>query len=147
MRQAHRCGAFGGLRLVLGEPAELGDGDGADRHDSHGLRPRPPACLGVAVTELADEVRRAAPGPGVVPQQRGAYHLAVVVQADHAVLLGAHGDGVDVVQAPGTLEGLLEGSVPGARIDLGGVRMTGSTLAYQLAGVSVVHDDLAGLRR
>ena len=83
--QAHRRRTTCLLGLVLGQPAQLGDGERRHRDHADGLRPRPPAHLGT--TELLHQVACGRRRAGVVPQQRGPYDVAVVVEADHPVLL------------------------------------------------------------
>lgn len=147
VRQADRGGAVGVRRLGVSQPAQLGRGEGGDRHRADGVGPRPPPGRLVAVAELEHQVVR---GPGradVVPQQRVADHLAVVVQADHAVLLAADRHRGDVVEPAGGSGRRGERLLPGARGDLGAGRVRRAAGPDQLAGRGVADDDLAGLRR
>jgi hypothetical protein len=138
--KAHRGGSSGQVQLVLGEPAQLGDGEGRDRHRSRRGRPRPGA-------ELGDQVARRRGRAGVVPEQGGAYHVAGLVEEDHAVLLSADADGNDVVaEAVGAVERSGQGLVPGVRVDLGAGRV-GSRAASKHRAVGQRSDhDLARLR-
>jgi hypothetical protein len=131
------------LGLVLGEPAQLGHGERRDRHDTDRLGPGATALLGTA--ELVDEVAGRAGGPGVVPQQRRAYDGAVLVEADHPVLLAAHADSSHVVQASGLGDRLLERRPPVVRVHLRAVGMPGAALPHERSRLGVADDDLAGL--
>jgi hypothetical protein len=131
------------LGLVLGEPAQLGHGERRDGHDTDRLGPGATSHLGTA--ELVDEVAGGAGRAGVVPQQRGAYDGAVLVEADHAVLLAADADGSHVVQASGLGDRRLERGPPVVRVDLRAVRVPGAALPHERARLGVADDDLAGL--
>jgi hypothetical protein len=141
VRQAHRRGARRVGRFVLGQPAQLGHRERGDRHQPDRVGPRLPAA------ELRGQVGGRLRGPGVVPQQRVPYDGTVVVQADHAVLLSAHGDGGDVVQATGLADRRPQCGCPGGRVDLGAVGVRRPALTDQGAAVRVAHHDLAGLGR
>ena len=65
----------------------------------------PPAGGLVAVAELADQVGGRTGGADVVPEQRVPDDVAVLVEADHAVLLAADGERRDVVEAAGGRRG------------------------------------------
>ena len=143
--QADRGGARRVVGLVVGQPAQLGHRERGDRHRPDRLRPRRRAVAVAA--QLGDQVGGRAAGPGVVPQQRGAYDGAVLVQADHAVLLPAHRDRGDVVEAAGRGRGLLEGVPPGLRVDLGAVGVRGAPRADDLSRLGIADEDLAGLGR
>ncbi len=140
--QAHCRRPLGRGGLVLGEPAELRHGERGDRHRADGVRPP----LGAA-RQFGDEVVRRAGGPGVVPQQGRPYHLARLVQAHHAVLLGGDGDRRGVVQPAGVVDRGAQRRPPRVRMDLGAVRMRRPALPDVGAGLRVADDDLAGLRR
>jgi hypothetical protein len=135
----------GVLRLGVAQPAQLRDGQRRDRHGADRLRPGGGAGLRVAVPELADEVHGRLGGAGVVPEQRLADDGAVRVEHDHAVLLPAHRDGGDVVQAAGVRDGGLQRLPPAVGVDLGAVRVGRAAGAHQGTGLGVAHDDLAGL--
>ena len=113
--QADGGGAVGVRRLGVGQPAQLGRGEGGDRDHADGVGPRLPAGGLVAVAELGDQVGRGAGGADVVPEQRVADDGAVLVEADHAVLLPAHGQRGDVGETAGRRRGGGEGLLPGAR--------------------------------
>ncbi len=81
------------------------------------------------------------------PQQGRPHDLAGVVQADHAVLLAADGEGGDVVEAAGRGQRLVERGAPGVRVHLGAVGVRRPALADQHPGLGVPDDDLAGLGR
>jgi hypothetical protein len=127
--------------LVLGQPAQLGDGERRHRHRPDGRGP------GVPAAELGDEVLGGGGGAGVVPEQGVADDLAVLVEADHAVLLAADGDRGHVVQAACVGSRLLDSGPPGGGVDLGAVGVARAAGADQLAGLGVADDDLAGLGR
>src|SRR5690606_41035669 len=101
----------------------------------------------VALAGLPHEVRRGLRRAGVVPQECGPDDAAVRVERDEPVLLATHGDGVDVGQAAGLRERLLEGDPPRLGVDLGAVRVASLPAADETARLCVADDDLAGLRR
>ena len=126
VREQHARDAVGELGLVVGQPAQLRDGEAGDRHRTDGLGPDGRAA------ELVDEVERRLRGAGVVPQQRGPDDVVVLVEGDHAVLLTADADGLDVVEQ--ALRGLAEGVPPGGGVDLGALRVRRAAGADDLAG-------------
>jgi len=67
--------------------------------------------------------------------------------AVHAVLLPAHGQGGDVVEAAGIVDRLPQRPPPTIGVDLGAIGMRRLGLADEGAGDGVADDDLAGLRR
>ena len=105
VRQAHRRRRRGVLLLVLGEPAQLGDGERGDGDAADGVGP----LLGA---QLRDEVRGRLGRARVVPQQRGPHDGSALVEAHHPVLLAADGDRGDVVEPPGGGERLIQGASP-----------------------------------
>ncbi len=145
MGQADRGGARRVVRLVVGQPAQLGHRERRDRHRTDRVGPRGSAVTVAA--QLGDQVVRRTAGPGVVPQQRGAYDVPLIVQADHAVLLSADGDRGDVVQPTRRGARLLQRIPPGPRIDLGAVGMRGTPRADDLSRCGIADQDLAGLGR
>ncbi len=147
MREADGGGAVGVGRLGVGEPPELGRGEGGDRDDADGIGPRLPAGGLVAVAEFGDQVGRGPGGTDVVPEQRVPDDGAVLVEADHAVLLAADGDRGDVGEPAGGRRGGGEGLLPGAGSDLGAAGDGARGPPHELAGVRVADHDLAGLRR
>jgi hypothetical protein len=136
--QQHRDGPRRVLGLVLGEPAQLGDGEAGQRHAADGIGPRGRAQLG-------DEVGRRARRPDVVPEQRRPHDVPRVVEGDHAVLLAGDGDRGDLIQQPATRG--LEGAPPVLGIDLGAGGMRSARLVHHGAGVGIADDDLARLGR
>jgi hypothetical protein len=145
VRQADGGRAVGVGGLGVGEPAELGRGEGGDRHEPDGVGPCLPAGRLVAVPEVGDQVGGGAGRPHVVPQQGVADDGAVLVEAHHAVLLAAHRQGRDVGQATGGLGRGGERLLPGARVDGRARRVRGAPGAHQFACAGVPDDDLAGL--
>ena len=141
MRQADGGRTRGVLRLVVAQPAQLGDRERRDRHQPDRVHPRRRAA------ELVDQVEGGLRGAGVVPQQRRAYDGAGLVEADHAVLLAADRDRRDVVEPAGGRDRLLERVPPGVGVHLGALGMGGGPAADQRTGVRVADDDLAGLGR
>ena len=114
--------------------------------DADRVGPRLPAGRLVAVAELADEVGGRAGGPDVVPEQRVADDGAVLVEADHAVLLAADRQRGDVVQPAGGRGGRLAKRRRQARGSTSVPSGCGARPgADQRAGVGVADDDLAGL--
>ena len=86
MRQADGRGAGGRLGLVVAQPAQLGDRQRRDRDAAHRVGPR------LRTAELVDQVGRG------VRAERVSFHSSAgrttpagLVEADHAVLLAAHG--------------------------------------------------------
>ncbi len=75
---------------MLGHPAQLGHGDGRERHGADRLRPP------LRAAEFGHEVGRGPSGTRVVPQQRVAHRSAPLVQGDQPVLLAGDRDGVHV---------------------------------------------------
>ena len=143
VRQAHRGGTTGVLGLVLGEPAQLGHGERRDRHDTDRLGPGATALLGPPSSSTRS---RAAPAERVSFQSSaGPHDGAVLVEADHAVLLAADADGSHVVQSSGLGDRRLQRGPPVVRVHLRAVRMSGAALPHERAGPGVADDDLAGL--
>ena len=140
VRQAHRGGRGGVFGFVVGEPAQLAHGDRGDGHHADAFRP----FRGAA--EFVDEFGRRGTGASIVPQQRISDDFAGVVQAHHAVLLGAHRDGGHVVEATGVLDGGLQRGPPQLRVDLGAVGMRRRPRPHDLTGVRIAHQHLARLR-
>src|SRR5262249_48845222 len=118
-------------------------GEAGHRDDADRVGPGLAALL--APTEVVDEVGGRAGAARVVPQQRRADHLAVLVQDHHAVLLPGDRYRGDVVQPAGLVDRLAQRVPPGVRVHLGAVRMAGAPLTYELARLRVPNDDLAGL--
>lgn len=147
VRQADGSDTGGVLGFVVRQPAQLGDGEGGDEHAAHGVGPGPGPGRRVTVAELADEVSGGVGAACVVPQERGADDLAVGVEADHAVLLAAHGQSGHVGQSADGVNHLGEGGPPVVGVDLGAVRVAGPGLAHERTGGGVTDDDLAGLGR
>ena len=100
MGQADGRRPVGVVRFGVGQPAELGRGEGGHRDQSHGVGPCPPARSLVAVAQVGDQLGGGVGRSDVVPQQRIPDDAALRVQADHAVLLPAHRQRGDVGQAP-----------------------------------------------
>jgi hypothetical protein len=115
VRQHDRGDPRGVLRLALGEPAELGDGE---RHRRHGPGPGRPLRR---PAELGDERRGLGCRLHVVPQHRGPDDRPGLVDRDHAVLLGGDPDRFRPRKqvAPRRRERL----PPAVRVALGPVRM------------------------
>jgi hypothetical protein len=99
------------------------------------------------LTARCGEVAGAAGGPRVVPEQRGPYDRAALVEGDHAVLLAADRHRRHVGEPAGRLHGPGQGGPPRVRVDLGALRVAGPSLADQRAGGSVAHHHLARLGR
>ena len=108
--------AGGDVRLGAGGPAQLGGGDARDRDGAHRLGPRG------GPAELLDQRRGVGRGPGVVPQQRVAHRLAVLVEQHHPVLLARDPDRRDVAGAD-LAERARQRVPPGPGIDLRAVRV------------------------
>ncbi len=140
VRQAHRGGPYGVCRLVLGEPAQFGDGEGGDRYHVDRLGPFGRAQLG-------DEVGRGPGRPGVVPEQGRPDHLARLVQAHHPVLLRADRKGRHIAEPTGPGQRRVQCPPPLPRIHLGTVRVGRATGAHERPGRRVPDDDLARLGR
>jgi hypothetical protein len=87
------------------------------------------------MARFEDQLFRIRRGAGVVPQQGRADHVSGLIKAHHAVLLTAHGDGVDVVQAARLRDRFLQGGPPMIRVDLGALRVGSPALTHQGAGV------------
>ncbi len=141
VREADGGRARGVVGLVVAEPAQLGDRERRDRHQPDRVDP------GLRSAELVDQVERGLGGAGVVPEQSRAYDGSVGVEADHAVLLAADGDRVDVVEPARGLDGLLERVPPRIRMHLGALRVGSVTAAHERTGLRIADDDLAGLGR
>ena len=139
VRQTHRGRRIGMSGFLVGEPAQLGDRDGGDRHHTDPLRP----FLGA--TQLRNELGRGGTGSSVVPQQCISHDIARLVQAHHAVLLCSHRHRVDVVESTGGADGGLQSGPPQLRVDLGAVGMRRRRGAHGFAGVGVADHHLAGL--
>jgi hypothetical protein len=137
VRQQDLRGPGGGLRLVLGEPAQLGDGEGGGG-DAAGL-----PCPLPRAAQFGDELPGLRRGPDVVPEQGGPDHLAGLVYDDHAVLLRGHPDRVRAVEQPGPR--LDQGLPPQFRVALGAVRMRGAGLPDDGAIVGLAEQHLGGL--
>ena len=73
----------------------------------------------------------------------GRITVAGGVQAHHAVLLAADGNGGDVVEAAGLGDGVLEGGPPVVGVDLGAVGVGRAPLADQRAGAGVADHHFA----
>ena len=111
VRQADRRRAGRVVGLGVGEPAQLGHGQGRDEHGTDRVRPR----LATAVQlggQLGGGVRRTQ----VVPEQGVADDGTVLSEADHAVLLRTDRDPGDVVQATGRGDRLLQRVPPCVRV-------------------------------
>ena len=133
--------------LMIRQPAQLGDRQRGDRDAADGVGPGLPSGRLVSIAQLADEIAGGLGRTGVVPQQGGSDDLAVGVEDDHAVLLPAHGQGGDVVEAAGVVDRLPQRPPPMIGVDLGAIGMRRLGLADEGAGDGVADDDLAGLRR
>lgn len=83
VRQPHGGRGAYRVRLVLGQPCPLGDGERGPGHTAHPLGPR----LGAA--HLVDEAAGLGRRAHIVPEQRGTYRPAGGVERDEAVLLTA----------------------------------------------------------
>ena len=140
VRQAHRRRPLGVRRLVLGEPAQLGDRDGGHRDRADGIRPHLRA-------ELSHQLCRGGRRAGVVPQQRRPHHLSHLVEAHHAVLLSRHGHRGHVVQPARGRHRRRQGVPPRGRVDLGADGVRRPAGADLCAGVGVAHHDLGALGR
>ena len=136
VRQGDLGGAREVVRLVLGHPRQLADGDRGQRHDA-GL-PRPP--VGALVGHQAGGLGSAA---HVVPEQRRPHRLAVRVEGDQAVLLAGDRDGGAVLE--GVARRLVQRRAPRPRVHLGAVRMGRRPARERLAGGGVDRHHLAGL--
>jgi hypothetical protein len=123
--QADGRRARGVLGLVLGHPAGLGRGERRDRDGPDRVGPGPRSA------ELGDQRGRLGRGPVVVPEQRGAYDVAVVVEGDVAVLLGADGQSVDVVETAGRGRRFLQRPLPCVRVHLRAGRVRRLPAAYE----------------
>ena len=66
-----------------------------------------------------------------MPQQRRPDHLAVLIEADHAVLLGSHREGSDAVKAASRGQRRIQRMPPGGGVDLGARRVGGPALPHQ----------------
>ena len=135
VRQHDAGGPSGVLRLVLGQPAQLGHREA--RRPARGRRRRPrPGPPSSAIRSAA--ARR---GAGVVPQQGVAHDGAVLVEGHHAVLLAPDGDRGHAVE-DAVAARLLEGLPPAVGVDLGAVGVRRPAGAHDLAGLGVADDDL-----
>ena len=137
VRQHHVRGPGGGVRFVLGQPAQLGDRE-RGRRDAPG-QPRP--VPGAA--HLVDQRRRLRRRAHVVPEQGRPDHLAGLVDDDHAVLLRRHPDGVGAVEQP--VSRLGQRPPPQFRVALGAVRVRGGGLPDDGAVVGLAEQHLGGL--
>ena len=139
VRQAHGRGDVRGVGVVLGDPAQLGDGERRHRDQARGISP-------LLRAELRDELVSSPRRARVVPQQRGPHHGAVPVEQHHAVLLPAHRNRGDVSETTRIGDRRVQRDVPVGGVDLRAVRVRGTTLADQLTRDGIADDDLARLR-
>jgi hypothetical protein len=72
------------LRLVIGEPTQLGRRNRRDRHDTDAVGPLP------RTAQLGDELTGRITRASIVPQQRISDYSARIIETYHAMLLGAH---------------------------------------------------------
>ena len=100
VRQADRGDPGGVLRLVPGQPAQLGHGEAGHRHDADRVGPGLPAGLAAAELRRSGRRRRR--------RDRVSFHSSAgrttspsSSRHDHAVLLAGDRDGRDVVQTAG----------------------------------------------
>ena len=127
------------LRLVRGQPAQLGHGERGAGHAPGVLRPPARAA------QFGDQLPGRRGGAQVVPQQGGPDHLAGLVHHDHAVLLRRHRDRVGPVEQP--LPGLLQRGPPRGRVTLGARRVRGAPPGHDRAVFGLAEQDLGRLRR
>ena len=80
MRQGHGGNAGGVGRLVVTQPAKLGERERGDRY-------RAGTVCKLAGADLSDQLSGGGGAAGVVPQQRRSDHPPFSIQDDHAVLL------------------------------------------------------------
>ena len=138
VREQYVRGAGGGVRLVLGQPAQLGDRE-RGRRDAPG-----PLCPPSRAAEFGDERPGLRRGAHVVPEQGGPDHLAGLVDDHHAVLLRRHPDRVRAVEQ--SVPGLGQSPPPQFGVALGPVRMRGAGLRDDSAVVGLAEQHLGGLR-
>ena len=141
VRQAHRRRRRGVVRLVLGEPAQLRDGERRHRHDADGVGPR-----------LRRRARR--PGPRAAWAERVSFHSS----AGRTTSPRSSRQTMPCCWPP-TAIAATSSSPPacGDRLVQGASQAAGSTsvpsgcgarpCAHQLAGLGVADDDLARLGR
>ena len=115
VRQQHAAHARGVVGLVVAQPPQLARGERGDQDAADGVG------AGLRPAHLVDQVARGPGRSGVVPQQRVAHRRTGVVESDHPVLLACHGDRVGTLQH--ALGRGVDGAQPGARVDLGAVRV------------------------
>lgn len=98
-------------------------------------RPMPPPA------EIVDEVPRRASRAGVVPEPRRAHHLAVLVEADHTVLLAPDATAATSSRPPARASASSSADHHAAGSTSVPVRVCGPTFAHQRPGRSVAHND------
>ena len=147
MGQADRGDTGGAAWLVVGKPAQLGDGQGGHGDASNGVGPGAAAAGLVALPQILDELVGGCGAAGVVPQQGRTDDPPVGIEEDHAVLLAADGQGGDVIEPADGVDDLPQRPPPVVGMDLRAGRVGGPGLADEDAGGGVANDDLARLRR
>jgi hypothetical protein len=130
----------GVVGFVVAQPAQLGDRERRDRHETGAPR----EFIGA---ELGGQIGRRTRRARVVPQQGIADHVAVGIQGHHAVLLAPDRPRDDVGETAGVRDRRAQRRPPGFGVHLGAVRMGAAAFAHHGAGVRVHHDDLARLGR
>ena len=135
--EQHAVDALGDVGSLLRQPGQLGHRERRHGYDAHVARPGLRTPVGLEPASLVGRT-------DVVPQQCVEDRFAVVAQGDHAVLLGADGDGQSSVVEPRLG---LQGAPPVVRVDRGAVGMTGARRGEDLARVGVDAEHLRALGR
>lgn len=135
MRKHDPVRPVGQIRLVIGHPAQLRDGERGERHTADGVGP----CLRSA--EFGDQVFGRGRGADIVPQQRIPYRQPIGIQRDETVLLTGDGNGVDVIDE--AVSGRAQCLPPGFGSHFRARRVRCVRLRKYLAGVCVADNDLA----